>query len=160
MAALLQMKFNAMIKKYLLPVLLFSLVLQGASFAQIREIPKAVRETFANQYPKAENAEFKDQLVKVDVSFELDGAKMLASYTNKGDWRGTEKEYAFDSLASEIKDGFEKCKYSDWDKEETAVLYLPGGGMQYRVKVKKSDLQKKYLYFNGKGRLLRESITL
>jgi len=44
-----------------------------SSFAQIREIPKPVRETFANQYPKAENADFKDQLVKVDVTFEIEG---------------------------------------------------------------------------------------
>ncbi|HVZ55864.1 MAG TPA: PepSY-like domain-containing protein [Chitinophagaceae bacterium] len=141
-------------------LLLFPLLISLRSHSQIREIPKAVRETFANQYPKAEQADFRDQLVRVDVSFELNGQKMLASYTNKGDWKGTEQEYDFDSLAAPVKDGFDKCKYGDWDKEETKILYQPGGGVQYRIKVKKSDLQKKYLYFNGKGRLLRESVTL
>ena len=50
-----------------------------SSFAQIREIPKPVRETFANQYPKAEHTDFKDQLVKVDVNFEVEGEKFIAT---------------------------------------------------------------------------------
>jgi len=131
-----------------------------SSFAQIREIPKPVRETFANQYPKAENADFKDQLVKVDVTFEIEGEKFTASYNNRGDWKGTEKEWSFEELPGEIKDGFEKSKYADWGTTETKILYLPGGGEQYRLRVKKSDVQKKYLYFNKKGRLLREALTL
>jgi Putative beta-lactamase-inhibitor-like, PepSY-like len=130
------------------------------SFSQIREIPKPVRETFANQYPKAENTDFKDQLVKVDVNFELDGEKLVASYSNKGDWKGTEKEWSFEELSGEIKDGFEKSKYADWETTETKILFLPGGGEQYRLRVKKNEVQKKYLYFNKKGRLLREAITL
>ncbi|MES1214831.1 MAG: PepSY-like domain-containing protein [Bacteroidota bacterium] len=130
------------------------------SFSQIREIPKPVRETFANQYPKAENTDFKDQLVKVDVSFEQDGEKFTASYNNKGDWKGTEKDWTFEELEGNVKDGFEKSKYADWETTETKVLYLPGGGEQYRLRVKKSDVQKKYLYFNKNGRLLREAITL
>jgi hypothetical protein len=130
------------------------------SFSQIREIPQPVRETFANQYPTAENTDFKDQLVKVDVKFELSGEKLIASYTNKGAWKGTEKEWSFSDLSEEVKDGFAKSKYADWETGETKVLYLPGGSEQYRIKVKKNDVQKKYLFFNKKGRLLRESITL
>lgn len=129
-------------------------------FSQVREIPKSVEETFANQYKGATNIDFKDQLVRVDVSFELDGEKMLASYTNKGIWRDTQKEWSFDKLSTEVKDGFEKSKYADREIEETIVLYLPGGGEQYRLKAKKNDVEKKYLFFNTKGRLLRTTITL
>ena len=131
-----------------------------SSFAQIREIPKAVRETFSNQYPTAANTDFKDQLVKVDVNFELGGEKMIATYNNKGDWKGTEKEWEYNELSQEVKDGFEKSKYADWETTETKIMYLPGGGEQIRVRVRKSDVQKKYLYFNKSGRLLREAITL
>ena len=86
-------KSESMNRKLLLTgVILVTITL--TSFSQIREIPQAVRETFANQYPKAENTDFKDFLAKVDVNFELDGQKMVATYTNKGDWRGTEKDPA------------------------------------------------------------------
>ena len=130
------------------------------SFSQIRKIPKIVEETFAQQYNRAANVDFKDQLVRVDVYFELDSQKMIASYTNKGIWKETEKEWTFDKLPEEVKDGFKKSKYADREVEETKVLYLPGGTEQYRVKARKSGVEKKYLFFNTKGRLLRTSVTL
>ena len=130
------------------------------SFAQIREIPKAVRETFSTQYPNATNTDFRDQVVAVFVDFELDGEKYIATYNNKGDWKGTEKDWNYNDLGEDVKEGFEKSKFADWDVTETKIMYLPGGSEQYRVRVKKNDVQKKYLYFNGKGRLLREAITL
>ena len=132
----------------------------GNGFSQIREIPKAVEETFSNQYKGASDIEFKDQLVRVDVHFFLDGESMIASYTNKGLWKETQKEWSFDKLPEEVKSGFEKSKFADREVAETIVLYLPGDLVQYRLKAKKNDVEKKYLFFNPKGRLLRESVTL
>jgi hypothetical protein len=131
-----------------------------ATFAQIRETPKAVEETFTSQYKGATNVDYKDQLVRVDVSFELEGEKMLASYTNKGVWKETQKEWTFEKLTDAVKDGFKKSRYADREIEETTVLYLPGGGEQYRLKAKKNGVEKKYLYFNTSGRLLRTSVTI
>ena len=128
--------------------------------AQVREIPQAVQDAFEHQYPKAEDVEYKDQLIKVNVHFTLDAENYIATYNNKGAWKGSEKEWTFEKLSVAVKDGLSKSKYADWDTKETAVVYLPGGTEQYRILVKKNDLQKKYLYFNTKGRLLRESITL
>ena len=138
----------------------FLLLLSFFTFSQIREIPKAVEETFANQYKGASNIEFKDQLISVDVHFELEGAKMIASYSNKGLWKETQKEVDFDMLPADVKDGFEKSKFAGREVEDVMVLYLPGGTEQFRLKARKNDVEKKYLYFNPKGRLLRESVTL
>jgi len=136
------------------------LLLSVFAFSQVREIPRAVEETFANQYKGASNIEFKDQLTSVNVQFELEGQKMVASYTNKGLWKETQKEVEFEMLPSEVKDGFEKSKFSGREVENVIMLYLPGGVEQYRLKARKNDVEKKYLYFNPKGRLLRESVTL
>ena len=136
------------------------LLVSAIAFSQIREIPKAVEETFANQYKGASDIEFKDQLTRVDVYFELDGEKLIASYSNKGLWKETQKELSFDSLPPDVKEGLEKSKFADREIEDVIVLYLPGGAEQYRLKARKNDVEKKYLYFNPKGRLLRESVTL
>ena len=136
------------------------LLLSVFAFSQVREIPRVVEETFANQYKGASNIEFKDQLTGVNVHFELEGEKMIASYTNKGLWKETQKEVEFEMLPSEVKDGFEKSKFSGREVENVIMLYLPGGVEQYRLKARKNDVEKKYLYFNPKGRLLRESVTL
>jgi hypothetical protein len=147
-------------KKRLVLASLTAIFFTGVAFSQLREVPKIVEETFSNQYQGATNVDFKDQLVRVDVYFDLEGEKMVASYTNKGLWKETQKEWSFVKLPDEVKDGFEKSRYADWDIEDVILLYLPGGIEQYRIKTKKSDVKKKYLYFNPKGRLLRESVTL
>jgi hypothetical protein len=134
--------------------------ISGIAFSQIREIPKVVEETFANQYKGASDIDFKDHLVRVDVQFELDGEQMIASYTNKGLWKETQKQWSFVKLPEDVKNGFEKSKYADREIDDVIVLYLPGGIEQYRLKAKKNGVEKKYLYFNPNGRLLRESVTL
>ncbi len=149
-----------MMKKSLGLLLVVTSLFYGVSQAQIREIPKIVEETFTNQYKGATNIDYQDQLVRVDVSFELDGESMIASYTNKGLWKGTEKDWTFDKLPEQVRDGFEKSKYADREVEQTKVLYLPGGVEQYRILAKKNNVEKKYLFFNTKGRLLRTSLTL
>ena len=81
-------------KKRLVLAALSAVFLTGVALSQIREIPKVVEETFTNQYKGASNIDFKDQLVRVDVYFDLEGEKMIASYTNKGLWKETQKESA------------------------------------------------------------------
>ena len=60
-------------------LLLAGLFITGIAFSQIREIPKVVEETFANQYKGASDIDFKDQLVRVDVHFVLDGENYTLS---------------------------------------------------------------------------------
>jgi hypothetical protein len=148
-----------MYKKIFLMFFISLTLFASISFSQIREIPKAVEATFSQQYNGATDVDYKDQLVSVNVHFELNGEKYIASYTNKGVWKETEKEWTFDKLPDEVKDGFQKSKYADREVEETKVMYLPGGSEQYRIKAKKSGVEKKYLFFNTKGRLLREAVA-
>ena len=126
------------------------------SLAQVRGIPESVKETFTSQYPDAENITYEDNLVIVLVHFQISGEKMKASYNNKGRWKDTEKEWSFDLLPETIKDGFQKSKYADRKVTDTKIIYRPGGSDQYRVRVEKSDLQKKYIYFNQAGRLVED----
>jgi Putative beta-lactamase-inhibitor-like, PepSY-like len=145
---------------FLMSLISFTLFANESFSQKLREIPKAVEKTFSGQYNRAANIDYRDQLIGVDVAFELNGEKMIASYTNKGIWKETTKEWAFDKLPAEVKDGFQKSKYADRTIEETKLLYLPGDSTQYRIRVRKSDVEKKYLYFNTQGRLLRENMTL
>ena len=130
------------------------------SFAQVREIPEAVKETFTNQYATAEEVSYEDNLVSVQVHFKQNGEKMKASYTNKGRWKETEKDWSFDQLPEAVKDGFQKSKFADWKVEDAKVIYRPGGSDRYRIKVEKNDVQKKYLFFAASGRLVDEDITI
>ena len=141
-------------------VIISFLSIHFISNAQVRQVPEIVKEIFENQYPKTDVQEYDDLLVKVVVKFTLDSAEMKATYTNKGVWKGTDKDISYSAVPAEVKDGFGKSKYADWTVRESTQMYLPGGANQYRLRVKKNDLQLKYLFFNTSGRLLRTSITL
>ncbi|HEV8286290.1 MAG TPA: PepSY-like domain-containing protein [Chitinophagaceae bacterium] len=130
------------------------------SFSQVTKIPQSARDNFARQYPAAQKVNWDNDVIDVNVRFELNGEKMNAEYNNKGIWKKTEKSWAYDKLPEAVKDGFNKSKYADRGVTETVIVYLPGDVEQYRLKVEKNDLQKKYLFFNQEGRLVRDAITL
>lgn len=131
------------------------------TIGQIRKIPSEVTTAFEKQYPAAQEVEYKDILTSIHVHFLQDSIRMIAKYNNKGEWKETEKETSFDTAPPEIADGYQKSKYADeWRVTEASYILLPGGGVNYRIKIEKSDLQKKYLFFNDKGRLIREALTI
>lgn len=147
-----------MLRKFFV-LLGFMGMLTYSTMAQ-NKIPKEVRETFTGQYADAEDAVYQDKLLNIVVNFTLKGDKMTAYYTRKGQWKYTEKDFSFDQLPEEVKDGYGKSKYTDWTIEETKIIYKAGGTERYRVKVKKNDLQKKYLFFNKEGQLEEDSLTV
>jgi hypothetical protein len=147
------------------PIRLFVLlvtVLASTSLlqAQVTSIPPQAKENFFKQYPDAKNVEWENDVVNVNVRFEQDSNKMNAEYNNKGIWKRTLKEWSFDKLITEVKDGFAKSKYGNMQLIDVKVLYLPGYVIQYRLKVSKNDVENKFLFFNTEGRLVRTTVAL
>lgn len=130
------------------------------SFAQVTSIPATAKENFAKQYPGATNVRWDNDIVNVNVRFDFEGAQMNAEYNNKGTWKHTFKDFSYDQLPGAVVDGFKKSKYAGRDVTEVKAVYLPGNVTQYRLRVEKNDVQKKFLYFNPEGRLLRDANTL
>jgi hypothetical protein len=145
--------------RLLLSTFSFLLILTTAT-AQLREIPKDVEQAFTIQYKDADSVEYKDQLINVRVHFMQNGQKMIATYSNKGLWKETEKDFTYEQLNEAVKDGFQKSKYAEWKVIDTKVIYRPNNVELYRIRLEKNELQKKNLYFNEKGRLIDDGITI
>lgn len=131
-----------------------------ATTAQITSVPQTAKDNFEKQYPGATNVDWDNDLVHVNVNFMYNGEEMNAEYNNKGIWRNTSKATTYDSLPEPVKDGFSKSKYADRTVSDTKIIYLPGDVIQYRIKAEKNDVEKKYLYFDEKGKLVRDVITI
>ena len=144
----------------LIVTILCAIVFTTTSFAQLREIPKEVKDAFEKQYPTAQKVSYVDNLIDVHVIFYLDTVKNIAKYTNKGVWKETDKGYSFEKVSADVKVGFEKSKYADWPVTEAVIVEIPGQENRIRIKVEKGELTKRYLFFNKDGRLIRDSITL
>ena len=92
--------------------------------------------------------------------FSLNDATLSADFTSSGEWQGSEREMEFDDLPNDVKDGFNKSKYSDWDQKSVFEVQEQSKPLKYKIGVAKSGLQKKNLFFDADGKLLKENITL
>jgi hypothetical protein len=128
--------------------------------AQVTSIPEQAKENFFKQYPDAKNVQWENDVVNVNVRFEQDSNKLNAEYSNKGIWKRTLKDWTFDKLVTDVKEGFAKSKYGTMQVTDVKVLYLPGYVIQYRLKVSKNDIENKFLFFNTEGRLVRTTVAL
>ena len=128
--------------------------------AQVTKVPQTAKDNFSKQYPKAEKIEWSNDVINASVHFELNGENMNATYNNNGIWKSTIKDIDYNKLPDAAKDGFKKSKYADRTVTDAKLIYYPGDIIQYRLKVEKNDLEKKYIYFNENGKLMRETITL
>lgn len=128
--------------------------------SQVTTIPAQAKESFFKQYPDAKNVKWENNVVNVQVRFEQDSSSMMAEYNNKGIWKNTLKDWSYDQLTNDVKDGFNKSKYAGREVTDVKVLYLPGYVIQYRIKVEKSGVEKKYLFFSTEGKLVRTTIAI
>ncbi|MFT3981682.1 MAG: PepSY-like domain-containing protein [Ferruginibacter sp.] len=145
-----------------LPIFLLAvcIMIGTAVSAQVTKVPQTAKDNFEKQYPAAQNVEWSNDVLSASVTFTLNDEKMNAEYSNKGIWKSTYKETSFENLPDAVKNGFRLSKYSDREVSDVKTVYYPGDVIQYRVKVDKNDVQKKYLFFNTEGKLLRDAITL
>ena len=147
-------------KRVLVAIFMMTLFFVSSADAQIRKIPAEVTDAFKGKYPAASGVEWKDKLTVFQANFQLDGEKMQARFNTSGEWQETEKALAEEKLPTEIKDGFSKSKFTEWEVKEVSHIDRKDGSEQFRLLVRKNDLEKKYLFFDKTGKLIRDSITL
>jgi hypothetical protein len=146
--------------KRLMMLLITSLILQVA-VAQLGKIPSEVTTGFAAKYPTAKDVQWKNNLSDYTVKFtSANSTKCKASFNGKGEWQSTEEELDSTKLPAPVKDGLSKSKYADRELKETMKIEKKSGDVQYRLLMKKNDVEKKYVYFNKEGKLVKESMTL
>lgn len=141
-------------------ILLSVFVCSSQGSAQVTSIPEQAKENFFRQYPDAQNIQWENNVVNVNVRFEQDSNKMNAEYNNKGIWKNTLKDWAYDKLTGDVKDGLTKSKYAGRQVLDVKVLYLPGYVIQYRLRVEKNEVERKFLFFSTEGRLIRTTVAL
>jgi len=141
-------------------LLALSMIMFAAGvFAQLRAVPASVTDAFKSRYPHAENVAWKDKLTNFTATFNLNNTEMTAEFSNKGEWRNSEAKITYDALPASVQDGFKKSKYADWKTGSVTEIQRMGKGVQYRVYVEKSEpFQKKFLYFDGNGKLTRDPL--
>lgn len=146
---------------YYLLALCLTFSIYNTADAQVRKVPAEVTEAFRSKYPMATNVEWRDKLSGFTAVFDLNNIHYESKFTNKGFWQSTENKMPEAELPDAIKDGFQKSKYAEeWTIKKAYKITLREDKTQYRLEIEKNDIQKKHLFFDPNGRLLRDNITL
>ena len=85
---------------------------------------------------------------------------MMAKFNSDGSWVVVEEKLALVDIPPAVRDGLNKSIYADWTLKEAVLVQEPEQENYYRLTVKESTLNKKYLRFNIAGRLIKETRTL
>ena len=141
-------------------VSMLALVLSVASFSQMRAIPAEVTESFKSKFPNAKMVSWKDNLSNFEADFTNEGYGYEVKFNSKGEWLESAKKIEFKELKEDVKDGFQKSKYNDWEIRGVKEITSNENEVMYRILIKKNDLQKKYLFFSKKGQLKKEGIAI
>lgn len=136
----------------------FLMIFTLGAFAQLRKVPAEVTNALKAKYPNAQNVEWKDKLTYFEASFTDNESELSADFSNNGEWRETDKKMDFDNLPAEVKDGLKKSKYADWTTGSVTMIEKSDKSVQYKIYVEKSSIiQKKFLYFNKGGQMVRDT---
>ena len=138
-------------------ILLFSM---NSSQAQIGKVPAEVTEAFKVKYADTKNVEWKDKVSYYQVTFEMNNEKYESKFNSKGEFLGSEKVIDKEKAPAEVKDGFAKSKFSHWEVKSVTWIEKKDSAIEYRYFIRKSGVEKKYLTFNNKGKLVKEAITI
>jgi hypothetical protein len=141
-------------------VLFLALLTASSGSAQGTKVPQIVLDSFASRYPVAKDVKWSNDIINYSVSFKEDNTKVIAKYEGKGIWKGSEKTWSYEQLPSLIVDAFNKTKYSGWPVAEVKIVSTPRDAEQYRLTIQKDELNKRNLFFNKEGRLVKDSFTL
>ena len=139
---------------------LFLPAIQPEAVAQLRKTPAEATEHFSETYPNAANVEWKDRLVGFSAEFTFQDTAYLVNYNNNGRWESTEHTIDLSDIPAEVYDGFEKSRYTEWTMQKADKIELPDNKTQYRILIASGDIKKRNLYFNTKGRMVKDKITL
>lgn len=147
-------------KIIVLSIMLAAIGIAMPAMAQLRKVPAEVTEAFREKYPDSKNVEWKDRLSAFQVDYELGDTHFTSKFSSKGEWLQTETAIGEAALPGEVKEGFGKSKFTAWELKSVARIENKDSDIQYRLMVRKSGVEKKYLYFDETGKLLKDSFTL
>jgi hypothetical protein len=130
------------------------------SYSQLKKVPVAVRESFSQQYPEAEVIAWDGALFNSSIRFMLDKKHMNSRYSNKGVWKYTEEKTSFEAVPEAVKSSFQCGKFKELAIQEVDIMYYPDASIQYRIKAGNNAVEKKFLYYDEEGKLVKQGITI
>jgi hypothetical protein len=146
--------------KKLMFLLVMSITISTFSFGQLGHIPAQLTESFKSKYPNATDVSWSKRLTRYTIKFKMADKEYVSNFNDDGTWKDTYTVIEFNALPAAVKNGFTKGEFSDWEVQEIRKIDANGRDRTYRIEVKKNTLNQKNLFYNEKGDLIHDGLTL
>ena len=127
---------------------------------QRKTVPSGVITAFKTKYPGAGNESWMNDPNGYVVRFYNSGKPYTVRFNNKGEWLDETRKLGFGDLENNVKNAFSQSKFATWRAYEVNAIQEKNKEIQYRILIGNSDLQKKYIYYDSKGQLKKEILTM
>lgn len=119
------------------------------------EIPKTVKDSFAQRFPNTKGAEWsKESESEFEAEFKTAGKKQSANFEQTGKWLVTETEIKKAELPKAVQAALTK-EFVGYKIEEMEKVETANEGMQYEVELEKGELKYEVL-FSADGKVLKK----
>jgi hypothetical protein len=143
--------------KKTISLLIALLLVSSLSFSQTistGKVPKAVKKTFAKDYPKAVKPVWSMSDGNYKVDFLVNGVKNAMTYDNSGAWQKKEIAVSIPKIPKEIKATLSK-ELAGFRTTETVQITTPDNVTQFHLSVIKGK-EAYDVYFSPAGEILKK----
>lgn len=146
--------------KIILTLLMCLWLFAAMASDQKKSVPANVITAFKTKYPSAENISWMYYTNTYAARFYSGGVPCTVRYDAKGVWLDETRKVGFGDLGTNVKNAFSQSKFSTWRAHEVNTIREKDKEVQYRILITNTDQQKKYIFFDAKGQLKKEILTM
>lgn len=147
-------------KKLLLLLMFCLLLLTVKSISQVKSIPVNVSKAFTAKYPTATQISWLSNTDCYAARFYLRGEPCTAKFAKNGVWLDETQKISYGELGNSVKNGFIQSKFSGWRAREVNSIREKDKEIEYRILILNNNQEKRYIYFDAKGQIKKEEMTL
>lgn len=109
-------------------------------------VPAKVTGAFNKKFPGATSVKWnKESSYDYEASFEMNGIRSSADFSDKGIWTETETSVTYDQLPQKVQDSF-TSNYKGIKPKAEALIETSAGTKKYEIEYKKGSKTKEVFY--------------
>jgi hypothetical protein len=145
--------------KKLLMMVFASVLFSHLASAQVINIPDKSKQHFAKKYPKAEGADWYNNVTSYLVKFRMNGNDCRGHYHMDGTWDYTVSYISEEKLPKAVKTSLSKSRIGSWEPKSCAMVDNNKGEHLYRVERKKG-VEEMFIFFDKSGKEVKSTYKI
>ena len=147
--------------KFILTLLMIAWLCAAMASDTAKIIPGGVTSSFKTRYPDATHVSWLSNGGNYAARFYSRGEPCTARFNKQGEWLDETKKLSFGDLRNNVRNAFSQSKFASWHAHEVnAIQSKDKKEVEYRILILNDNAEKKYIYYDAKGQLTKQELTL